>query len=144
MDNAPPTSQQVLDNDHLRLLSIFYYVKGAISAVVACIPIIHVVLGLVVLVAPQVFGHGNDQPPAFVGLLLFFLGGFFIIFGWTFAILLFFTGKFIARRTHYTFCFVVACLECISIPFGTILGVCTILVLNRPSVKLQFDRILRV
>jgi hypothetical protein len=139
MVSPAPNQQQILDNEHLRLLSIFYYVKGAISAVFACIPIIHVVLGLIMLVAPHAFGHGNDQPPAFVGLLLVFLGGFFILFGWTFAVLVLIAGRGIARRQHYTFCFVVGCIELLSIPFGTILGGCTIMVLNRASIKALFN-----
>jgi hypothetical protein len=32
-----------------------------------------------------------------------------------------------------------ACVECIFIPFGTVLGAFTILVLMRPSVKEMFD-----
>ena len=104
----------------------------------ACIPIIHVVLGLVFIIAPEVFGHGNNQPPAFVGLLLVMLGGFLILFGWTFAVLSLITGGWIARRKHYTFCFVIACVECMFMPFGTVLGVFTILVLNRQSVKELF------
>jgi len=138
MDNAAPSPQQILDDEHLRLLSIFYYVKGGISALFACIPIIHVVLGLVFIIAPEVFGHGNDRPPAFVVLLLVMLGGFLILFGWTFAILALITGRCIARRKHYMFCFVMACVECIFMPFGTVLGVFTILVLNRQSVKELF------
>ena len=138
MDNAAPNPQQILDDEHLRLLSIFYYVKGGISALFACIPIIHVVLGLVFIIAPQVFGHGNDRPSAFVGFLFVILGGFLILLGWTFAILALITARCIARRKHYTFCFVVACVECLSVPFGTVLGVFTILVLNRQSVKELF------
>jgi hypothetical protein len=138
MVNAPPTQQQILDDEHLRLLSIFYYVKGGISALFACIPIIHVVLGLVFIFAPHVFGHGNDRPPAFVGLLLVILGSFLILFGWTFAILVLIAGRCLGRRKHYTFCLVVACVEYLSVPFGTVLGVFTILVLNRQSVKELF------
>jgi hypothetical protein len=138
MDNAAPNPQQILDDEHLRLLSIFYYVKGGISALFVCIPIIHVVLGLLFIIAPQVFGHGNDQRPAFVGWLLVMLGGFLILFGWTFALLALITGRCIARRKHYMFCFVMACVECLSVPFGTVLGVFTILVLNRQSVKELF------
>ena len=139
METASPNPQQILDDEHLRLLSIFYYIKGGITALFACIPIIHVVLGLVFIFAPHVFGHGNDQPPAFLGLLLVMLGGFLILFGWVFAILALITGRCIARRKHYTFCFVMACVECLSVPFGTVLGVFTILVLNRVSVKEQFN-----
>ena len=38
------------------------------------------------------------------------------------------------------FCFVIACLACMQMPLGTILGVFTIIVLARPSVKEMFDR----
>jgi hypothetical protein len=138
MDNATRTPQQILDDEHLRLLSIFFYVKGGITAVFACIPIIHVVLGLVFIIAPQTFGHGNDQPPAFLGWLFVILGGFLILFGWAFAILALMTGGCIGRRKHYTFCLVVACIECLSVPFGTVLGIFTLLVLNRASVKELF------
>jgi hypothetical protein len=36
-------------------------------------------------------------------------------------------------------CFVVAAIECIFMPFGTVLGVFTIIVLSRPSVKALFQ-----
>ena len=134
-----PSSQQILDNEHLKLLSIFHYVKGGITALFACIPIIHVVFGLVLIVAPRLFGHGSDQPPAFLGWLFVILGFFIIFLGWTVAVLVLIAGRCIARRRHYTFCFVVACLECLSVPFGTVLGVFTILVLNRQSVKALFN-----
>jgi hypothetical protein len=139
METPLPGSQQILDNEHLKLLSIFHYVKGGITALFACIPIIHVVFGLVLIVAPRLFGHGSDQPPAFLGWLFVILGIFIILVGWTVAVLVLIAGRCIARRRHYTFCFVVACLECLSVPFGTVLGVFTILVLNRQSVKALFN-----
>jgi hypothetical protein len=140
METTPPNPQQILDNEHLKLLSIFYYVKGGITALFACIPIIHVVLGLVFIIAPHVFGHGNDQPPPFLGWLFLILGSFLILFGWTFAVLTLLAGRCIGRRKHYTFCLVVACIECLSVPFGTVLGIFTILVLNRASVKALFKQ----
>jgi hypothetical protein len=139
MGTPAPNPQQILDNEHLRLLSIFHYVKGGISAFFSCIPVIHVVLGLITIIAPHAFGHGGDQPPAFVGWLLLILGVSIILFGWTFATITLIVGRCIARRRHYTFCFVWACVECLSVPFGTVLGVFTILVLNRASVKELFN-----
>ncbi|MGD0262464.1 MAG: hypothetical protein ABSD29_22085 [Verrucomicrobiota bacterium] len=138
METTLPNLQQILDNEHLKLLSILYYIKGAITALFACIPIIHVAIGLLFIIAPHVFGHGNDQPPAFLGWLFVILGSFLILLGWTFAVLALMAGRFISRRKHYTFCFVVACVECLSVPFGTVLGVFMILVLNRPSMKEMF------
>jgi hypothetical protein len=139
VDNAARTPQAILDNEHLRLLSIFYYVKGGITALFACIPIIHLVLGLVFIIAPNACGHGNDQPPAFLGWLFLFLGSLLILFGWTFAVLTLVAGGCINHRKHYTFCLVVACIECLSVPFGTVLGIFTIVVLNRASVKQLFN-----
>jgi hypothetical protein len=38
------------------------------------------------------------------------------------------------------FCIVAACIACLQQPFGTILGVFSIIVLMRPSVKTAFQR----
>ena len=140
MDQAVPDRQQILDDEHLRLLSIFHYIKGGITGVVSCIPIFHVVLGLAMIIAPHVFGQGKDLPPAFIGWLFVVIGSFIILLGLTFAALTLIAGRCIARRRHRTFCFVWACVQCISVPFGTVLGVFTILVLNRASVKALFNQ----
>ena len=139
MENVQATRQQILDEEHLRLLSIFHYIYGGITAVLACIPIIHLVLGLLFLLAPHIFGHGKDQPPAIVGWIFTIVASVIICLGWTFAGLVVFAGRSIAQRKRATYCFVVACLECLALPYGTILGAFTITVLNRPSVKRLFS-----
>jgi hypothetical protein len=48
-------------------------------------------------------------------------------------------GRFLARRKHHLFCLVVAGVECLFFPFGTVLGVFTIIVLMRPSVQQAFE-----
>ena len=139
MDNAAPSPQQILDNEHLKLLSIFHYVVGGMAALFACLPILHLILGLFFILAPEKFGHGSQQLPAFIGWFFVAFASVFILMGWTLAVLVLIAGRFIARRKHYTFCFGMACVECIFMPFGTVLGVFTILVLNRASVKESFD-----
>jgi hypothetical protein len=42
------------------------------------------------------------------------------------------------KHTRYWFALTMACIECLFIPFGTILGVFTIIVLSRESVKELF------
>lgn len=49
------------------------------------------------------------------------------------------TGRFIAQRKYYTFCFVMAAVESLFTPFGTVLAVFTLVVLLRESVKQMFD-----
>jgi hypothetical protein len=57
--------------------------------------------------------------------------------GETMAVFILTAGTFIRRRSHYWFVFVIACVQRMFVPFGTILGVFTIIVLSRPSVKQQ-------
>ena len=47
-------------------------------------------------------------------------------------------GWQIRRRRWWTFCYLTGWGECLMFPFGTILGIFTILVLSRPSVKQLF------
>lgn len=60
------------------------------------------------------------------------------IFVWTAAALLLFAGRFLSQRRHWLFCLIVAGLSCLNMPLGTVLGVFTIIVLNRESVKSLF------
>lgn len=126
------------DEEHLKLLSIFHYVVAGFAAFFALIPAIYLVMGLVMLLAPASFGGSGQQPPAFVGWILIVLGGSLIVFGWTFAACILTAGRFLAQRKHYTFCLVMAGVECLFMPFGVVLGVFTIVVLMREPVKQLF------
>jgi len=124
------------DLDHLRLLSIFHYVVGGMAALVACIPFIHFILGLAMTA-----GWFDDADPVLpvVGVFLMVFSGIVILLGWTFAVCLVLAGRKLAVRQNYTYCLVMAALSCMFMPFGTVLGVLTIIVLVRPSVKLLFE-----
>ncbi len=133
------------DIEHLRLLSIFHYVVGGLVALFACFPLLYVLFGLVMLVAPAVLAnhhHGPPDDPAisqFMGLIMVFVGTVVALIGWGYAACVFAAGRFLSQRRHYVFCLVIAALLCMYTPFGTILGVFTIVVLMRPSVKLLFE-----
>jgi hypothetical protein len=133
------------DLEHLRLLSIFHYVVAGLTALFACFPVIHLTVGLVMLFAPGSFEngqHGSPNDPAvlrLVGLLFTIAATTFILAGWSLAVCVFLAGRFLSRRRHYMFCLVIAALLCMITPFGTVLGVFTIIVLVRPSVKLLFE-----
>ena len=125
------------DEQHLRLLGIFHYVVGALTALFAMIPLIHFSLGLFFVLAPPHSTQGGP-PPAFIGWFFMILGGTLFLCGESFAGCVFAAGRFIRSRCRYWFVFVVACLQCAFFPFGTVLGVFTIVVLSRPSVKQLF------
>jgi hypothetical protein len=66
------------------------------------------------------------------------LGALFFLAGVTMAICILIAGRCLSRRKAYSFALVVACIECLFIPFGTILGVFTIVALSRESVRTLF------
>jgi len=128
------------DVEHLNLLSTFHYIAGAITAVFASFPIIHVIIGLVFMLNPQGFGTDSRQffPARMFGMLFFVIGSLFVLIGWTLAVLNIYAGRSLKRREKYTLCLVVACLNCMQMPIGTALGVFTLIVLLRDSVKQMF------
>jgi len=121
------------EEEHLKLLSIFHYVVGGIAGFFACIPVIHLIMGIAMLT-----GSFRGGPPVFFGLLFVMMSLTFITLGWTLAICLIVSGRRLARRKCYKFCFAIACISCAFMPYGTVLGVFTIIVLMRPSVKELF------
>lgn len=128
------------DEDHLRLLGVFHYVVGGLLAFFACLPLIHLALGLMMVFNPQFFGPAKDQPPPVFGWFFVIFAGVFILAGWMMAILIAWAGRCLHRRRHYSFCFVMACVACLFMPFGTVLGAFTLIVLLRPTVKMLFEQ----
>lgn len=128
------------DEQHLQILSVFHFVVGGLTALFACFPIFHLVIGLGMLsggFGPP--GPGEEFPFRLFGLLFVMVPAIIILLGWVLAGAIIAAGYFLSKRQHYTFCLVVAGVECIFIPFGTVLGVFTIIVLVRPAVKALFE-----
>jgi len=126
--------------EQLRLLSIFHYVVAGLAALFACFPIIHLTLGLLMVFAPETFHNkGNNPPPAFLGWFFIIFAGVFILAGWTFAAFVLAAGRFLAKRKHYMFCLVMGGVECMFMPFGTVLGIFTIIFLIQEPVKQLFN-----
>ena len=132
-------NQQTTDDlDHLRILSICFYVKAGLTAFVGLFFSIYIFFGLFFMSA-DIPHKASDPPPQllggfFVGFGLILMGVFFVL-----AFLAFWAGRSLGRHKNYTFCFVIAALVCLSMPLGTILGIFTIIVLMRDSVKAIFS-----
>ena len=125
------------DAEHLRLLSIFHFVVGGLAALFSLLPAMHVFMGIAMVSGR--FDEGPNQTEArFFGWFFIILASAMIAAGLAFATSMIFAGRFLTRRVNYTFCLVVAALECVFVPFGTVLGVFTIVALQRPSVKEMF------
>jgi len=141
MLNVPLSVPVSKDAEHLKYLQTGHYVVAVMTALFSSMFIMHVVMGIVMIVSPESLfkdGSGNGPPP-FIGWFAVLMGGGFVLFGWTLAALLVAAGRSIARRRRHLFCLIVAGMACLMMPFGTVLGVFTLITLNRPSIKAMFD-----
>jgi hypothetical protein len=134
---AGPSALTEQDRDHLRLLSIFHFVVAGATALFSSLFLIHFFVGMGALLRPDAFGP--KPPPPIFGLVFAVMGGGVVLAGWALAAGLAFAGLYLRRQVHYMFCLVVAALATVCCqPLGTVLGVLTIIVLMRPSVKAAF------
>ena len=140
---APPSTPGPVvfpspDDQHLRLLGIFHYVLAGLGLLGACFGVIYMGSGIAVMFAPVEPAEGEPPVELFGGLMLG-VGALVLLLSLFSSLLQFLAARFIGRRTHRIFCLVVAGINCLSVPLGTILGVFTIIVLVRRSVIAQFE-----
>lgn len=123
------------DAKQLDLLATFHYVVGGITALYSCMPFMHVFMGAM-MISGKFFGEteGSAPPPGF-GWMFVIMGSTFILSGWAMAICIIIAGKKLKRRQNRMFCMVMAGIECMFMPFGTVLGVFTLIALNKDSIK---------
>ena len=128
------------DREHLKLLAIFHYVVAGLAALIACFPLIHLFLGIAMVTGRIDNAAGQDEIIGLAGWFFVALASLFILSGWAFAFCLAVAGRFLAQQRNYTYCIVIAGISCLFVPFGTVLGIFTILVLLRESVKRLFGQ----
>ena len=123
------------DEQHLDLLAVFHYIGGGLTALLSCAGLVHVFVGILMVAGGF---EGEESPPAFLGWLFIVAPGLFVLGGWVLGGLIIAAGRKLKRRRSRRFCVVVAALACVVMPIGTVLGVFTIIVLMRESVKELF------
>ena len=112
---------------------------GGLTALFACIPLFHLTMGLGMLTGG--FGPMPDEafPFRLFGLMFVLIPAVIILIGWALAGSIVAAGYYLQKRQKHTFYLVVAGMECIFMPFGTVLGVLTIVLLVQPSVRALFE-----
>lgn len=124
--------QRRLDSEHLRLLSIFFYIQSGISLFVGLYGILYIVMGLM---GGSIGRPGEQFPMAiFIGMGVALLLGGILMAGLNLV-----AGRNLTRRQSLTLIQIMAGLSCLHVPYGTALGVMTFMVLGRPSVKALFE-----
>jgi hypothetical protein len=134
-----PTAE---DESHLNVLAICHFVYAGLLGLGGLLGIVYAVFGVFIATAAMGGAAGSGGPsPAALGGIFAVVGGFITLLVWTKAALVLYSGLCLRRRTKRTFSFVMACICCINIPFGTVLGVFTLVVLSRQTVKAIYERV---
>lgn len=132
--------QAIIDEEHLKLLSLGYLISAGISAFFSLFGLMYVFMGAMFgAIARMPASQNNQPPPPFVGWLLAGFGAAFVVVFLVLALLKFKVARSIKRRQSRTFCLVIAAISCLGVPYGTVLGVFTFMVLGRDAIIRRFE-----
>jgi succinate dehydrogenase/fumarate reductase cytochrome b subunit len=134
--------QTIIDNEHLKLLSIFHYISGGITLAFALFMGAYFFL-IFYLFSSAEFQKGinpefnNNLPEAFFTIMMTIFMIIFIL-GLLFGIGQIVSGRLMKLRQVRWFSFAVGIINLLNFPYGTILGIFTIMVLERDSIRKQY------
>ncbi len=129
-------NQQRKDREHLKLLAIFHFVFAGLALVGIGFLCVHYAVMHTVFANPEMWkSQQQAMPPkafldAFIWFYLFM--GVLLFTGLVLNVL---SGLFLLQKRNRLFSLIIGGLNCLQIPFGTALGVFTILVLSRDTVR---------
>jgi hypothetical protein len=129
------------DVEHLRQLSIFHFTAAGLALAGLLFLAGHYAIMSSVFNDPAVMAKMNKDsnlPANFFHMFIWFyvvFGTFVIVSGIANVI----SAIFLRQRRHRTFSFIVAGLNCLHMPLGTVLGVFTFVVLGRESVIQMYE-----
>ena len=141
MTNLPPLmrDQRKVDAENLKLLAIFHFVLGGLAVLGLGFLFLHWTFMHAIFTNPAMKNPKGSLPPQeFFDIFKWFyfvMGGFMVTAG----ILNVVSGACILKRRARIFSIVVSGLNCFCIPFGTALGVFTIIVLIRDSIVEAYE-----
>jgi hypothetical protein len=129
-------NQQRRDRDHLKLLVVFHFVFAGLALVGMGFLCVHYAIMHTFFSNPGIWKSQQQDIPiktfldAFIWFYLFM--GVLLLTGLVLNVL---SAFFLAQKRHRLFSLVIGGLNCLQIPFGTALGIFTIVVLSRDSVR---------
>jgi hypothetical protein len=135
MDTTPTLPAP--SEDHLRLLAVFHYVFAGLALLGMGVLGLHYGIMSTVLDNGAWENHPNPPPEGFIELLVWVYAfmGVIMLLG---LVLNLMVARSLKTRRHWMLCAVVSGLNCLQVPVGTVLGVFTLVVINRADVRASF------
>jgi hypothetical protein len=127
------------DDRNLGVLSVLNYVYAGLIGMAGLFFTLYIVMGAFMVGAGALDGtKGGAAGGAAIGGFFIVFGGIFVLIASIFAALHIVSGRYLAKRKGHTFITVVACLSLLSMPFGTLLGIFTLILISKPHIKATF------
>jgi ABC-type branched-subunit amino acid transport system permease subunit len=127
------------DQEHLNLLKLSYYILAGTTGFFSLIAVLYIGLGALFASGVLPSTPNDAGNTRIMGLIFLSIGLVVMLISVAITFLTYWAGRCLRDRRHRTFCVVIACLSCLHVPFGTAIGVCTIIVLGRPRVRALFE-----
>ncbi len=126
-------------SNNLDTFKTLYLIKGILTLLMSFLPLIYIFLGgfLSTMIEMEEI---QDPPPFDIGLIFMIIGVVALIFIVGTGVATILASNYIRDRKNYTFILVVAILNCFSGILGILLGVFTIIEINKPEVKELFEQ----
>jgi hypothetical protein len=126
------------DTENLRLLAVFHYIVAGLAGLFSLFPLFHITMGA--LLVSGRLGDPNEQgADRLFGMFFILMGLGMLVLGFAYAVCMALAGRYLTQHRSYIFCLVMAALSCAFFPFGTVLGVFTIVILQKDAVRQLFD-----
>jgi hypothetical protein len=140
--NTEPKND-IIDEERLRLLSLFHFIKGGITSAFSLLGLLYFLfLGFIMKMGNR-FNIPSDPYnqgfPLELISYIFIIGGMIVALVLLFGILQMVSGYYLKRKEHRLFSFTIGIIEILEFPYGTILGIMTLIVLSRDSVKRKYN-----
>ena len=124
---------------NLNIFKTLFLVKGILNLLMALFFICYALFGGYIV---NMAGSGGDlDNMTFNPAIIFFIvGGIGFVIASVMGVLTLLASKYISEVRNYNFIFVIAILNCLTGILGILLGVFTIIELNKPHVKAIFNK----
>jgi hypothetical protein len=165
----PAIEQRIVTRERLRILSIACYIRGAVIVGFSSLFLIYVVILIGITFVPDSAWENHpkqsaasvhstpdataspapatsphwqktsEPPPKFIFRIMAGVLGCVVLLGWIFGGLTAYAGWCIEKRRAKPLIYAMGGLNCLFIPYGTLLGLCIFVVLSSAAGRLEFQ-----